>query len=67
MRRAAIALALVAIASCKKAEMPQNDEVGSPEMRDTTGMVETGGIPKITDTSRIPSEADTVRDSLKKP
>lgn len=64
MRRAAIALVLLATVSCKKAEMSEDME--SPAMKDTAAMGETGGIPKITDTARIPSEADTVRDSLKK-
>lgn len=64
MRRAAIALVLLATVSCKKAD--RADDLELPVSRDTTDMGETGGIPKITDTARIPSEADTVRDSLKK-
>ncbi len=40
--------------------------MGAPIEMDTSFKGETGGMPKITDTTRIGADEDSLRDSLKK-
>jgi hypothetical protein len=70
MRALGIAFLLLTIASCtKKDEAPVDTGAAIapvPGSMDTTVQGETGGMPPITDTSRIPSDEDSLTDSLKK-
>ncbi len=76
MRALGIAFLLLTIGSCKKTDEAPVDTgaamgapggaMGAPIEMDTSFKGETGGMPKITDTTRIGADEDSLRDSLKK-